>query len=97
MKKKQPEVDQVLTADNTGTLTIKGSINKSLGLKNAAKVFTMHQLLSRWWFQRFFFSFHPYPQGNDPNLTCRVLKGGCSRGGGNWGTLRIPFGKIGEP
>ena len=20
----------------------------------------------------------------------RVLKGGCSRGGGNWGTLRIP-------
>ena len=29
---------------------------------------------------------------------CRVLKGsGCSRGGGNWGTLRIPAGKIGEP
>ena len=27
----------------------------------------------------------------------RVLKGGCSRGGGNGGTLRIPFGKIGEP
>ena len=28
----------------------------------------------------------------------RVLKGGgCSRGGGNWGTLRIPFGQIGEP
>ena len=22
---------------------------------------------------------------------------GCPRGGGNWGTLRIPFGKIGEP
>ncbi len=22
--------------------------------------------------------------------TCRVLKGGCSRGRGNWGTLRIP-------
>ena len=21
---------------------------------------------------------------------CRVLKGGCSRGGCNWGTLRIP-------
>ena len=30
--------------------------------------------------------------------TCyRVLKGGCPRGGGNWGTLRIPAGKIGEP
>ena len=27
----------------------------------------------------------------------RVLRGGCPRGGGNWGTLRIPFGKIGEP
>ena len=27
----------------------------------------------------------------------RVLKGGGARGGGNWGTLRIPFGKIGEP
>ena len=25
------------------------------------------------------------------------LRGWCSRGGGNWGTLRIPFGKIGEP
>ena len=24
------------------------------------------------------------------------LGGGCSRGGGNWGTLRIPFGKIGD-
>ena len=23
------------------------------------------------------------------------LRGGYSRGGGNWGTLRIPFGKIG--
>ena len=23
-------------------------------------------------------------------FSCRVLKGGCSRGGGNWGTLRIP-------
>ena len=22
--------------------------------------------------------------------SCSVLKGGCSRGGGNWGTLRIP-------
>ena len=22
---------------------------------------------------------------------------GCPRGGGNWGTLRIPAGKIGEP
>ena len=34
---------------------------------------------------------------------CRVLKGGCSRGGGNWGTLRIPgedwgtLGNIREP
>ena len=27
----------------------------------------------------------------------RILKGGCPRGGGNWGTLRIPFGKIGDP
>ena len=25
-----------------------------------------------------------------PSLTYRVLKGGCPRGGGNWGTLRIP-------
>ena len=25
------------------------------------------------------------------------LRGGVHRGGGNWGTLRIPFGKIGEP
>ena len=24
------------------------------------------------------------------------LRGGCPRGGGNWGTLRIPIGKIGE-
>ena len=29
---------------------------------------------------------------------CRVPKGGgVFKGGGNWGTLRIPFGKIGEP
>ena len=27
----------------------------------------------------------------------RVHRGGCPMGGGNWGTLRIPFGKIGEP
>ena len=28
---------------------------------------------------------------------CRVPKGpGVFKGGGNWGTLRIPFGKIGE-
>ena len=25
------------------------------------------------------------------------LRGGGPGGGGNWGTLRIPFGKIGEP
>ena len=25
------------------------------------------------------------------------LRWGCPRGGSNWGTLRIPFGKIGEP
>ena len=33
------------------------------------------------------------------DLCCRVLKGpGVFKGGGgNWGTLRIPFGKIGEP
>ena len=32
-------------------------------------------------------------------LNCRVPKGpGVFKGGGgNWGTLRIPFGKIGEP
>ena len=28
--------------------------------------------------------------GQKTNVYCRVLKGGCSRGGGNWGTLRIP-------
>ena len=27
---------------------------------------------------------------NLPPFTYRVLKGGCPRGGGNWGTLRIP-------
>ena len=38
----------------------------------------------------------------EASLCCRVLKGGCSRGGGNWGTLRIPredwgtFGNIWE-
>ena len=32
----------------------------------------------------------------DPLYCYRVLKGWCSRGGGNWGTLRIPAGKIGE-
>ena len=26
---------------------------------------------------------------------CRILKGGCSRGGCNWGTLRIPRGDWG--
>ena len=31
-----------------------------------------------------------------PRNNYRILKGG-PRGGGNWGTLRIPFGKIGEP
>ena len=31
------------------------------------------------------FSVKRFPQKN-----YRVLKGGCSRGGGNWGTLRIP-------
>ena len=32
------------------------------------------------------------------NLNCTVLKvEGCPRGGGNWGTLRIPAGMIGEP
>ena len=36
-----------------------------------------------------------FPNGK-MSYHCRVLKGGCSRGGGNWGTLRIP-GKIGEP
>ena len=31
-------------------------------------------------------------------MVCRVLKGPrVFKGGGNWGTLRIPFGKIGEP
>ena len=30
-------------------------------------------------------------------LGYRVLKGDVQGGGGNWGTLRIPFGKIGEP
>ena len=29
--------------------------------------------------------------------TYMVLKGGVSKGGGNCGTLRIPFGKIREP
>ena len=35
----------------------------------------------------------------DPNYknNCRVLKVGVFKGRGNWGTLRIPFGKIGEP
>ena len=28
-------------------------------------------------------------------LILGFLRGGCSRGGGNWGTLKIPFGKIG--
>ena len=35
-----------------------------------------------------------------PKLPCRVLKGpGVFKGRGysNWGTLRIPAGKIGEP
>ena len=32
------------------------------------------------------------------NYNCRFLKGGgCSRGGGNWESLRIPAGKIGGP
>ena len=35
--------------------------------------------------------------GGTPNHLCRVLEGEFSRGGGNWGTLRIPEGKIGEP
>ena len=30
-------------------------------------------------------------------LIVEFLRGGCSRGGGKWGTLRIPAGKIGEP
>ena len=36
-------------------------------------------------------TFSPSPKN------CRVPKGGVFKGGGNWGTLRIPFGKIGEP
>ena len=32
-----------------------------------------------------------YQNHVNPNpMDCRVLKWGCSRGGGNWGTLRIP-------
>ena len=33
--------------------------------------------------------------GLDGDLLVGFLRGGCSRGGDNWGTLRIPFGKIG--
>ena len=39
-------------------------------------------------------------EGEDPVSQDKIvgfLRGGCPRGGGNWGTLRIPFGKIGEP
>ena len=36
--------------------------------------------------------------GTSRNYFCRVPKGpGVFKGGGNWGTLRIPAGKIGEP
>ncbi len=31
------------------------------------------------------------------HLSVGFLRGACSRGGGNWGTLRIPAGSIGEP
>ena len=34
---------------------------------------------------------------SSPGLYCRVPKGGVFKGDGNWGTLRIPAGKIGEP
>ena len=30
-------------------------------------------------------------------LVVGFLRGGVFKWGGNWGTLRIPFGKIGEP
>ena len=33
------------------------------------------------------------PLNSHETISYRVLKGGCC----NWGTLRIPFGKIGEP
>ncbi len=42
------------------------------------------------------------PQSFNTSNNSRVLKGGCPRGGGNWGTLRIPredwgtFGNIRE-
>ena len=41
---------------------------------------------------------HP-PEGKEEkkNDSIGFLRGGCPRGGGNWGTVRIPFGKIGEP
>ena len=39
--------------------------------------------------QRLFFECHFRVVG--------FLRGGVFKGGGNWGTLRIPFGKIGEP
>ena len=38
-----------------------------------------------------------YQNGPISHLYYRVLKGGVSKGRGNWGTLRIPAGKIGEP
>ena len=57
-------------------------------------------MVSRWWFQ-IFFIFTP-TWGNDSislifckwvegsTNYCRVPKGGVFKGGGNWGTLRIP-------
>ena len=35
-------------------------------------------------------SFNDLRTQQERSYSCRVLKGGCSRGGGNWGTIRIP-------
>ena len=41
-------------------------------------------------FNLFSFIFEKKTESAFPKETSRILKEGCSRGGGNWGTLRIP-------
>ena len=53
------------------------------------------QLLKNWFSLCFVFRRGKLPS----TLSYRFLKGGCPRGGGNWGTLRIPredWGTLGK-
>ena len=77
------------------------------GIQSAKDEGLEKNAMTRWWFQTFLSNFHPY-LGKITILTnifqmgwnhqlddifIGFLRGVCPRGGGNWGTPRIPFGE----